>query len=535
MKKTLLYISAVLLLIITSALCYAVDASNSQLTAQNPAEDMLNELKGKKKSFVGENMYLEVYKNVNSKSSEAATKDIAGKLGVSTAEVDKIVKTGDVSSLLSANKDAGLETIQQEYMIIIQLYNNSLGTETLRNDLESEVSPSEIFADGDTSNSDFDLLYDLNIIEAILFNETTPSEFGGKHPAIKINITGKDEKAALESIFNPQAAAPLSGAAQQEGTAGIDGITGPQGAKTVQTGTNPLTCFDQDSALSDAMNKFNEESAGGQQGGGTAGEGKQTGAGGQLTGPIPETATSETIPSAQPSDWPTNFLCPDAKFFCVTIDFVMTDAEVKNYPKTANCIACHVQKINEALDKVNKKPMSPNKLAGNKMEMPKCKSSFTSIGANMNIITMAVPPPLQQNKDVFFKANIEESWKKFNETYKPLWYAKTDSQKKTEENQTTIPSVEEKAAKKAMMDKAPEATLEELNQRTTEIITSMKKEIYDNANKTEKEKTTSGTNQKYQLIINELNTMNTYFKTIKDTIIKIKTPCDTLSAKPKCS
>jgi hypothetical protein len=533
MKKTILYILVILTLIITSALSYAADTPNSELTGQNPAIDLLNQLKAKKKSFTGENMYLEVYNTVNGKPAETATKNVADKLGVSAAEVEKIVKTGDISSLINANKDATLENIQQEYMVIMQLYTNSVGTETLRTDLESQVSPSEIFADGDTSNSDFDLLYDLNIVETILFNETTPSDFGSKHPAIKINILSDADKAALEGIFNPQAAASQT-AGQETGAQGTGGVTGTGTTESEQIGTNPLTCLEEESALSEAMNKFEEENAngqGGSQGGGSQGEGGQGGAGNE----IPKTVTSETMPSAEPSDWPTKYLCPDAKFFCITIDLVMTDAEVKNYPKTANCIACHIQKINETLDKVIKKPTSPNKLAGSKMEMPKCKSAFTNINVNMNVITMAIPPPLQENEDVFFKAKIEDQWKKFNETYKPLWYAKTDAQKKAEETNPATPQIAEKAAKKALMDASADATLEDVSQRTNSIITTMQKETVDTAATVEKEKTTSETNQKYQLIINELNTMNNYFKTIKDTIIKMKTPCDTVSSKPKCS
>ncbi|MBN1494323.1 hypothetical protein JW911_01145 [Candidatus Peregrinibacteria bacterium] len=507
MKKIYIYISAI---IFTAAAC-ASNAHNIAAAADtapaysNAVDELLDQVKGKKKSFTGENLYLEVYKSSTGKAAENTTKGIADKYGVSKENIEKIVKNGDITSLIESDKNATLAELQIKYLKITNDYKTTLETENLRNNLEAQASPGEIYADGNTSNSDFDLLYDLNVIETILFDKSTPSSFTNqfKNPAVK--IISSQELEALRNLFKNQE--------QREAQEARELITKSEDKKTpAETlGTNPLSCFESDDTLINALSTFNnqQQSSEAQTQAGTETDGQEA------TAPFLGAATSENLPKAPPDDWKSTTLCAEGQTFCITIDFEMKLAELGNYPKEANCIACHVQKINEELDKILTKPTTPNKLPGNLLEMPKCKTGFVNIATSMNIITKAVPPPLQDNKNVFHNINIDKEWQKIIATY-------------------TTPKAASTATRKALMDAPPNATLEEIQKRTVQMNSSIQQDQQQNLQTAQKENQSENKTQKFQLLIGEINKMNSYFKSIKENFEKLKKPCEELASKAKC-
>jgi len=512
MKKIYIYISVI---IIFTAIFNALHKLNTAAAAANittytnAVDELLAGVKGKKKSFIGENLYLEVYKSSTGKAAENTIKNVADKYSISKENIEKIIKKGDLSALVESDKNATIDQLQMKYMKMANDYKATMETENMRNTLESKVTPSEIYADGNTSNSDFDLLYDLNVVEAILFNKSTPSSYTNQFqtPIIKI-VTDEDLK-ALRDLFKDQDQREAEQA--REALLQVEGQTAaPVAAET--KGTNPLSCLQEDDTLTNALSDFQDQKESKEAA--AVEDGQETKTEGEIIvpeGPI----TSENLPKAPSDDWKSTTLCDEGKIFCISIDFEMRLAELGNYPKEANCIACHIQKINEELDKIIKKPTSPNKVTGNFMEMPKCKTSFTNIASSMNIITKAVPPPLQKKTDAFHTVNIETEWKKVNDTYK-------------------TPQTGGTATRKALMDAPPDATLEDVQKRSTQISSSIQQQQQQTVQTTQKENTTETQNTKFQLLINEINKMNGYFKSIKDTFEKLKKPCEELANKSKC-
>jgi cell pole-organizing protein PopZ len=518
MKKIYIYI---LVIIILTAILHTVHkpdtaAAADATTYTNAVDELLAGVKGKKKSFTGENLYLEVYKTSTGKASENTTKNVSDKYGISQENVDNIVKKGDLKTLVESDKNATLEQLQMKYMKITSDYKATMETENMRTTLESKVTPSEIYADGDTSNSDFDLLYDLNLVEAILFNKTTPSSFTNKFQAPVIKIITDEDLKALQNLFKDQE--------QREAEETREALIEAQGGQTAAApgaseikGTNPLSCLQEDDVLTNALSDFDEQKTEEEAAAADADEeGQETGTVTEVivpNGPI----TSENLPQAPSDDWKSTTLCDEGKVFCITIDFEMKLAELGNYPKEANCIACHIQKINEELDKIIKKPTSPNKVTGNFMEMPKCKTSFTNIASSMNIITKAVPPPLQKKTDAFHTINVETEWKKINQTY------------------TAPQAAGGTATRKALMDAPADATLDDVQKRITQISSTIEKQQQQTVETTQKTDNTETQNTKFQLLINEINTMHGYFKSIKDSFEKLKKPCEELATKATCS
>ncbi|MBU1445767.1 hypothetical protein KKD70_00710 [Patescibacteria group bacterium] len=481
MKKILTHISK---LIIILALIVSVNTATSQVSAATDTSG----------NFAGKDLYNKIYKTVNLDPESSVQKSIANKYGLTESQINGMVRGGDLSVLINKNKQLSLEKITAQYQKIVQDFSDELETASFKSDLESTIKPSEIFSDGDTSNSDFDLIYDLNIIEILLFNETSANDFGKKFDSPKIEIKDTTDEEAMNDLF------------------GEDNETNDIGANDedkYENGTNPMECLNSDNILQNALDNFDEN--------------QDTTDSSDTDAAKDNEVDSDNFPTANPDPWDAEFLCPDGAPYCIEISFDMKEAKV--YQKSDNCTACHVQNINKALDKLLQKPLSPNKLTGNILEVSKCKSSFTNLPANMKIITMAVPAKQPQNKDAFFNSNLAKEWEKFNERYKPFWYS-TSTETKT---------IEDTATKKALNNVTEDATLENVVERTNNIVEGTNQEITkDTDQKTlEAQAETQGT--RYQLIINELTDMNKHFANIKEKFDQMKTPCTNISSKKDCS
>ncbi len=225
-------------------------------------------------------------------------------------------------------------------------------------------------------------------------------------------------------------------------------------------------------------------------------------------------------------------LCPDGAPFCIDIEFIMKQSSLGPFKGSkSDCIECTVQKINKAFDDTLSKPLSANKLTGNILEIPKCKKSLTVLPANMKITTVAVPVP--QSNNLFSTSSIAEEWKKFNERTNPLWYQKTD--KAAEEDlKKEDPSQEDRAARKAISDAGPDATLVDVQKRTQDIVTGAKKQADRETKLAKQQETSEKQNRHYSNILREITTMNLYFQSMKESFEKMKTPCSELANKAKC-
>lgn len=489
MKKTFSYISGIL---ITLALIASV------YTAANPVF-AATDTSG---SFAGKDLYEKIYKTVNLDAENITKKTIANKYGLTESQVHGLVRGGDISVLINKNKQLSLEKVSAQYQKIVQDFNDELEMTTLKGDLEATVKPSEIFSDGDTSNSDFDLIYDLNIIEILLFNETSANDFGKKFESPAVNITNKTDDEMMEDLFG-----------DDEENDDID-----SNEDKYENNTNPMACLSDNNNLQDAVDNFDEK-----QDSGNA-EGSDT---------EEEIAVdSDNFPAADPDPWDAETLCPDGAPYCLEISFDMKEAKV--YQKSENCTACHVQNINKALDELLQKPLSPNKLTGNILEVSKCKSSFTNLPANMKIITMAVPMKQPQNKDVFFTSDLAAEWQKFNERYKPFWYSKTD-ESKTADQAAQRQTIGDTATKKALDNAPDDTTLADIAKRTSDAITGTNDKIVADTNQKTREEQAQNQGTRYQLLINELTAMNKHFANIKEKFDKMKTPCTNISNKKDCS
>lgn len=514
MKKTLLNISVIPLfiaLIWTGLFAGTINVTHAADSDKRAIDEVIEEAKAKKNKFLAHDMYLNIYVEVNDKPEQAATKSVAGKFGMNEEQISNIAKNGDISSLYKSSNT--LETTHQQYLKILDSYNNALATENLRTDLQQTVKPSEIFADGDTSNSDFDLIQDLSIIEKILFNESSTSKFGGTFNSPDVDTTDPDELEELADLFDDPSLLPEEEGEEEEAA-----------LEEEKEGLDPLECFDEDDTLTSSLQAFEDEQAAQAESADGTGE---EGTSGDTAG-----SEDEEFPKATEDDWSLDDFCPDGAPFCINIEFIVKQASLGSLKGSkSDCIECTVQKINKAFDNTLAKPLSANKLTGQVLEVPKCKKSLTVLPANMKITTVAVAVP--QSTNLFSTSSIADEWKKFNEITNPLWYDKTDkaaAEDLTKEN----PSQEDRATREGSSNAAPDATLADVQQRAEDIVTGVKQEAARDAAITEQQQTSEKQNRHYSNILRELTTMNLYFQNMKESFEKMKTPCNELANKSAC-
>lgn len=508
MKKIIIYILALITLFIAGTALSTAYAANDS----NPAsiDELIAQAKKANREAVAQDLYLDIYQKVGVEPGKKAANETGKNLKLSGDDVNKVITQGDLGPILSKKKDEGIQDLTTKYQVMFQDYYSKLDTENLRSDLVNKVDPTEIFKDGDTSNSDFDILYDLTVIEVILFNEGSISSFGGVFQMPDFDFTDPEEAALFDELF---------GEDQTTTSTTPTSSTTPTQTTEIQDEFSALSCLADENNLENALNTF-EENQGNQQNQQNAGTGQEN----QQDAGV--TFDDSGFPKAQPDDWPVKYLCPDGAFFCVEVKF---DSEAsKVYAKTDNCIFCHIQNMNKELDKMLGKPLTANKVSGNLFEMPKCKSSFSNIGVNMNVITMAVPPPKQANTDMYVKLNIEKEWQTLLEKYDPFYF-NTGTDTGLDQN------VEDRATNKAISNVSPDGSLQEVVNKATQIIQGKTTEAVQSQVAGTKTLQTELQNKQYQTLIEELDAWKIYFKSIKELMDKMVEACNNFANTSYCT
>jgi len=478
---------------------------------------------------ISKDLYKKTYDEIKNKPTENTLKNISNQSGFSQDEVRNIVTGADLSAIIKKYPNLSQQELYQKFSELASSYERELSMQSLKQEIESTIKPSEIYSDGDLTNSDFDLLFDLQIIEIILFRDSTPSAFGGQ-----FNLPSNTKKEIENELLGigPEGEGGDDGDGIGGGEVSGDDDSGLDGDETSDEGINPLACLDGDSSLSDALNDYSER----EEDEADDGAGDEDGTDGDADGGGDEDSgegdEDEDDPlEADPDDWPYKSLCPNDIPFCIEINFAISQAQ--SYQPKNNCVACHVTMINETLQKVLGHPLSPNKLTGNLMEVPKCKKGITTLPLDMNIITVAVPAVQPANQDIYKKANIDDEWQRVMEMFSPFSYQQTDEA--NTQNQSEIAQTSEDLAfKKALNNLSPTGSIEEFNSRSSQIYSSQQNQQNQIANQTVQQNQGSDKNLYYQTIINELNNMDNYFKGFKKKIEEMKEPCTSTQNKPSC-
>lgn len=388
----------------------------------------------------GEDMYSLVYSKFVTFPGKSALKDVASRYGLTQDEARSVLQ-GTITPIFN-NPDLKTRRITQEQaqkmMADMQEY-FELANEAyaLEQEVDATIKPSELFANGDLSDSGFDLVYDLTKIEEILFLEGSPVSVGAPYEAGRDSPYDPTEGRALDTDFVANntgvAVSPLEAA---NAASGLNANGNLQiGDKEVEVDIlEEDVCVDDSNALNAARDAFDEANAGGDDGGGAGPDGAAGGVGdgadedGDGEPDNNNIRPSGPVESAPAGDWMKEW-CKGvnsqaeagddvAAQIAVCLEIQMIKKTVTSFQPGDSCIACELEQINTLLDKTLSHSLIPGKATGNLLESAKCKSSASLL--NFQFITIWNPIPPAPKDDLIENKNVFEEWNKFVTNYKPL-------------------------------------------------------------------------------------------------------------------
>lgn len=538
----------------------------------------------------GQNLYMTIYAQTAVAPETKAAKNISGRYGVTEAEMTQMLY-GNISPILKRKPLITQEEAIQKTAQIQKQFQEEKDILALKADIESSVTPSEIFINGDLSDSGFDLVDDLSLIEKMLFNKAVPPTVGGN-----FEVGGDGSGGAGGSLNQPsnnaasnpsyenvgeassadqsgQSSHQSDGVSSGSSSSGQDkigktlnnvGSPGSSGIIFSSPADNPNICFDQNT-LDQALQQFTQEqtakgsgahsSKNGQgqktlqgQSGGSIGNNSNTadhGGEGQtgtstsaLTGddPLPDLgsqAAPTQVKSAPAAQWLKGGDCKDP--FCLSVNFVKKPVEL--YQNTDNCILCHLEKINAKLRETVNHSLIPGKATGNLLEPQICKKAAKNLleSVGLNFYAMSKPVQTPANDDLIYGASIEEEFKSFLSTYKPFPISELNAKSTADGGVEVPPSESDHANASAVAAAGPTTTLDQVQKtveaelNTNNITRQSQITIAENALQSDVDVGF------YQGIRREIEQMNYYFDSFKDVLHSLHEKVEGISGEQACT
>ncbi len=417
----------------------------------------------------GKNTYVLLRDKILDKPSRDAKKEIGRAFGLTVQEVENVLNGSiapifnnpdRVTNLTQEKATLAASELRKKFELLLEIY-------SLQQEIDATVAPSEIFSNGDTSDSGFDLIYDLSVIEEILFMEKTVNQVGDP-------FDGQMDSPVLptESLnfADPYVESGLPGATLGRDVKGLtvsddgEGII-EIGDENVDVGILDEDVCPTDGDLSDVLGDYEDEFGDDDgSGGGGAGDDDDGGDDDDDGGDDDDDDDDDEdeLEAAESGDWSKNF-CPNitsapptgagasgfgeggfsslggvtnsvlsqaasagasanegglAAYINVCLQVSLKMKTYTSYNPGDSCVVCEINKINEAMNKALRHSLVPNKATGNLMESAKCKDAGTLL--NFQFIAIAVPIPSPPNDDIIGLNNPFNEWKKMVDRYKPF-------------------------------------------------------------------------------------------------------------------
>lgn len=445
--------------------------------------------------------------------------------------------------------------IRQRHVQLNDLFDTERDIAGFQAEIESEIFVSEIFADGDRDNSGFDLLYDLDIIEAILFGKEV-TQFGASGPgapagARRVDVRAGGDEADGEAEGDGVARA---GAGRRAGDGAGDGSSPPpipggeQGIADNPT-FSPAMCS-ADSSLDSSIRDFLQKEQSGEILGpeSLSGRAEARRNQGSLFGTGENGSDDENLTAEQKReriftpDHAGNFQRARQCFGPFCLEVKARYKKESSYLPTASCIACHIEKMNDAFNKTLKQNLIPGKVTGNVLEPSFCKD--INIGDIVGINFVLIPSPIvtPPNDDIVVKADVFQAFIKYDEQYRPFLIDQVlqaigvaESPEEANRPNRQLPSVEARAGQSASASASSNTTAQEVTRNIRAYTNSARNAQLRTLEETSAQSSAENIVQEYQALSIEMEQFNTYFRNLQQIFKNMKTPCNTLLNKAYCS
>lgn len=446
-----------------------------------------------------DDIYALVHDKVVQKPQREALEEVAKSYGLTTNEAQRVVN-GSRTPIFNNPDERNAEITQEQAFLIAQNiqddYEHLKELYQLQQELDLATTPSEMFANGDLSDSGFDLVHDLNVIEEILFMEVVPNTLGVPYnnqlnspflptdsdQTLKDFVASENDVATI-NLFSDNEVKFKSGVSGGSLLPGKAKLRLNGGEVDVDVLLNDICPTPLKGPLEAALGKYVEKHASSAAantpagsenkaeaaGDGQASEGASAGEASGSSENTSETDLVAAVPGKWLSSWcpylegessdPNNFLGDSGfsslgststfvlgqaakaikdkpalkKNFSLCLDIELVKQRVSSYLPSDNCILCEIEKINQSLDKTLSHSLVPNKVTGNLLESAKCKQAYQPL-LDMKFITIKAPVATPPNDDLIFGRNVFDEWNKFVQRYQPLLLPKADRVVKTSSN-----------------------------------------------------------------------------------------------------
>ncbi len=495
---------------------------------------------------LGKDLYMMIYEEVDVQPEVQAAKNITGRYGTTEAEMAKIL-SGNIAPILNRAPALPQEQAIRKVAEIQQQFQDEKDLLEIKATVEATVTPSEIFTNDTLTDSGFDLVRDLSNIEKILFLKADPIDVGGVWAgndegsgagAGGAGGNGEGSKESQNGGSNNQdskSQAP-DGKNKQVGNKTPIANTDPASNPNICFGENDLqtavNAYDQKSGIADSKSQKNGL---GQNSVADGGIGSSANSGDSVDVLPQINGTDKPVKPAKADQWVQNDDCAD-KVFCLKVNFIKKP--VVRFQNSDNCIACHVEKINEKLKDTLNHSLIPGKATGNLLEPEFCKKAASTSFSAITMNFYAVPKPVQTpiNDDLIYGVNIGDEWDRYLSTYKQFPFYEKNPPKASDKKADTIPPSEtDRAAKAALSTAAPDANFDQIQQAINKEL-STNKQMRDNQIAIAEPALQSDNDVGfYQAIKGELQQMNFYFENFKNIIHSLHEPVDSLPGKQACT
>lgn len=521
---------------------------------------------------VGQDLYQNVMNMTRISPQKQAIKNTTGAFGTTEGNMNRLLNN-DFGPILDKNPYLTQDEAIKKMVEIQQRYQEEKEIFDLKSDIEASVTPSEIFQNGDVGDSGFDLINDLNNIENILFKKMDPIDVGGAFDASSAGGAGTAGGPG-DTGAQTGSTAPKTGPAGDTGSTSSALTEGEAGAGT-GTGTgespvsgtpysglgekpsateNPNICF-ADSTIDKALQDFNDKksksssyketpttvkSTTAAKGPGTGEEDEenidQTSS--ALSAPAefdfnPPATPPGPIKPAPAANWLKEPPCEEV--LCIRVNFVKKAASA--YVDADNCIACHVEKINAKLKETINHSLIPGKATGNLLEPGTCKQATADLFSEAGIRFYAVAKPVltPTNDDLIYGTNMVDEWEKFTNIYKPFtFYEKNIPDPKDKTKDPFVPTVEDRAAKAAVLYATPDTTIGGVNKSIQQAVQGTAKAVSQAVAVAEPAVQNDTDGSFYQSLQRELEQMNFYFDSFQKLLHRIHEDVDGLKEDHAC-
>ncbi len=531
----------------------------------------------------GEDIYMMLYKKSLEYPQKNALREIAGNNGLTTDEAQAVIDGSITPIFNNPNRRSTQLTQEEAFGMANDIQDDFLTLKSIyevQQEVDMAIKPSEIFANGDLSDSGFDLIHDLDVIEKIIFLEQTPISVGGLFSEEVDSPVNPVDNQQFDNDFvgsgTPVAINRIALTADEEGNLSGNIALGDEEIP-VEVLENDI-CEAEDPLLA-ALGDFDETEAAEQAAavaGGNGDVGDIVGNGNEDEAGDEPAAPPEKLEPAPADPWGSawcpglgpdgsssvsNFseegfgdfadsfkslggsspgpmfagigagTDPDNEFvqanaaLCITMQLVKQT--VSSYQPGDSCLICEVEKINELMDKTLGHTLIPSKVTGNLLESAKCKETNGSL-LNLQVITIWNPIPAPPNDKLIFGKNIFEEWDNFTKQYQPLLLEEVDF-KTDDAPDTTAGGIMEDQSRNLPAGTTQaelfDSIVETQDQYTAEALKEVKK--YENGD--------TGTNQLLYLraVLGEMKNMNALFKAYQDIFGKVdKDAIQKIKSKP---